>query len=133
MREITDDSIDWKFVEDHLEAGCSGREIASQLGMHYSTFYNKCKLHYNEAFEDITARFKEKGDACLRKVQYDKAKSGDNINLIWLGKNRLKQSDDPNKNPSNNTFIIKVGENGIATGFQIPSTTVSITNNPSTQ
>lgn len=87
--------IDWKLVDDLLLAGCHGTEIAPHFDMHPDTFYRRVEEQYNMGFTDYSSQKKFKGDSILRAVQYKKAVKGDNSMLIWLGKNRLKQTDSP--------------------------------------
>jgi len=87
--------IDWELVDELLLAGCTGIEIAPNFDMHYETFYDRVRAKYNIGFTEYCSLKRSQGDSILRKVQYDKAASGDNTQLIWLGKNRLKQSENP--------------------------------------
>lgn len=91
--------IDWNEVNELLTAGCSGVEIAGYLGLNKNTIYERCRLDNNMEFCDYSVKFYSKGDSLLRKKQFDKALGkvidGDNTQLIWLGKNRLKQSESP--------------------------------------
>lgn len=87
--------IDWKYVDELLEAGCVGTEIAPHFDLHYNTFYDRVQSTFGIGFTEYAAQKKSKGDSILRHVQFNKAKEGDNSMLIWLGKNRLKQSDSP--------------------------------------
>lgn len=91
--------IDWALVDAYLLSGCSGVEIAPHFNMHYTTFYDRVKEKYGKNFTEYAAEKHEKGNSLLRHQQYKKAlgvtKEGDNTLLIWLGKNRLKQSDSP--------------------------------------
>ncbi len=89
--------INWDMVDDLLEAGCSGVQIAGFLGMHPSAFYERCKKDKNVQFAQYSQHKSSKGEALLTKAQYDKALGridfGDNTLLIWLGKTRLKQKE----------------------------------------
>lgn len=85
--------INWKLVEELCEAGCSGQEIAPHFDVHPDTLYNQTQNKYGITFTEYSASFKQKGESSIRKKQFDKALKGDNMMLIWLGKNRLKQSD----------------------------------------
>jgi len=85
--------IDWDLVDEYLEAGCEGVEIAGLLGVHPETLYNHCETEHKMGFSHYRATKRAKGDAILRKVQYDIAKEGDKAMLIWLGKNRLGQAE----------------------------------------
>jgi len=87
--------INWHDVDAYLEAGCLGSEIAAQFDMHPHTFYDRVVKKYNMTFTDYCSEKRNKGAGLIRKKQFDKALEGDNSMLIWLGKNRLKQSDSP--------------------------------------
>jgi hypothetical protein len=87
--------IDWNEVDYYLAAGCSGREIAAQLGLNPHTIYDRCLSDHGIMFHEYSQQKCAKGDLMLRKAQFDKAlginKDADNTMLVWLGKNRLKQ------------------------------------------
>jgi len=85
--------IDWKRVDKLLEAGCLGTEIAAYLGIHYQTLYDKVEEDFGILFTDYRELKRPKGEANIREVQYNKAIGGDTPMLIWLGKNRLNQTD----------------------------------------
>ncbi len=92
--------IDWNRVEKLLMAGCSGVEIASYLGIHHDTLYDACQREKDVAFSVFSVGFRQKGDSLLREAQYNVALGDetrdiapDKSMLIWLGKNRLEQSD----------------------------------------
>lgn len=89
--------IDWKKVEFLLCAGCSGREIASEMGMDKDTLYDAAKREKNMCFSEYSAMFHSKGEAMLKSAQFAKAvglsKNGDTQLLTWLGKVRLKQKE----------------------------------------
>lgn len=86
--------INWKTVEDLLMAGCKGTEVASYLGIHKETLYDRVEKEFGISFTDYSYKFREKGDSLLKKVQFDTAvKLQDKSMLVWLGKNRLGQKD----------------------------------------
>lgn len=91
--------IDWEIVDELLEAGCSGQEIAPYFACHPDTLYDRCVEVKGMVWSEYSAIMQCKGEACLRAVQYGKAigktDKGDNTMLVWLGKNRLKQRDTP--------------------------------------
>lgn len=87
--------IDWELVDIYLEAGSTGTEIAAYFNMHYETFYDRVKQKYNMLFTQYAGQKQQKGNIPLRVAQYNKALEGDNTQLIWLGKNRLGQSESP--------------------------------------
>lgn len=85
--------IDWKKVDQLLMAGCSGTEIAPHFDIHYDTLYDRVKLQYGISFTEYSSKLRQKGDALLKAVQFEKALSKDNTMMIWLGKNRLGQKE----------------------------------------
>lgn len=85
--------IDWNKVDSLLVAGCDGKEVASVIGVHYNTLMNKCKKEKNYDFCDYKALKRAKGDSLLRAKQFDTAMAGNVPMQIWLGKQRLEQSD----------------------------------------
>lgn len=86
--------IDWNKVGRLLEAGCDGTEVAAALGIHPDTLYNACEREHKMGFSAYLATKRASGDLILRVTQFDVAiKDRDRGMLIWLGKNRLGQSD----------------------------------------
>jgi hypothetical protein len=84
--------IDWKRVDDLLEAGCLGTEIAACFDVHPITFYDRVTKQYGTSFTNYAAEKKACGDTLLREAQFKKAtKKLDNGMLVWLGKQRLHQ------------------------------------------
>jgi|32_taG_2_1085360.scaffolds.fasta_scaffold60507_2 hypothetical protein len=86
-------NIDWKEVDKYLVAGATGTEVAAMLGIHPDTLYLRCKEEHNIGFSDYLQQKREKGDSMLKLKQFEQAMEGDRGMLIWLGKNRLDQSD----------------------------------------
>jgi len=100
MRPIK--NIDWEKVDRLLMAGCYGTEIAPHFDMHHETFYDRVRAEKGIGFTEYCALKKCQGDSLLKEKQFEKAISGDNTLLIWLGKARLNQRDTPvddNVNP----------------------------------
>lgn len=89
--------IDWEKVKDLAMAGCSGTEICSHFDMHYDTFYRRVQQDQGVKFTEFIGEYSEKGKSLIRVQQFAKAlgrtDKGDNTLLIWLGKQRLKQTD----------------------------------------
>lgn len=83
--------IDWKKVDELLMAGCHGTEIAPHFNMHYNTFYLKVQEEFQIGFSEYSAIKKQQGDSLIKEKQFEKAINGDNVMLVWLGKNRLNQ------------------------------------------
>ena len=88
--------IDWDIVDELLEADANGVQIAAVLGIHADTLYRHVLSGKKIDFAAYSQQKRAKGDAHLLNAQYRKALDGkDNNMLIWLGKNRLNQRDDP--------------------------------------
>ena len=87
--------IDWEKVDMFLEAGCNGLEIAANFNMHHNNFYDRVALEKGIGFIEYKHQKLAKGNSLLRAVQYKIAAKGDKAMLIWLGKQRLEQRDDP--------------------------------------
>lgn len=88
----TEKKLDWERVDEMLQAGCLGTEIAAVYDMHPNTFYEKVNQKFKISFTQYCQQIRSKGDSLLREAQFKKAvKKLDNTMLIWLGKNRLGQ------------------------------------------
>ena len=72
-------------VETLASVGCSGEEIAKQVGCSRSTLYAR--------FLDTIEKGHNNQKVSLRRKQFEVAMSGDRTMLIWLGKQYLEQSD----------------------------------------
>jgi hypothetical protein len=83
--------IDWNLVDHLLEAGCTGTEVASRIGIHPETLYRHCKKELKIDFAVYLQQKREKGDTLLREKQMSCAMKGDKTMLVWLGKQRLGQ------------------------------------------
>lgn len=91
--------IDWEIVDELLAAGSHGTDVAAFFGIHPDTFYKRVEKEFMMGFSDYSSQKKSVGDALIRLTQYKKAvgisKKGDNMMLIWLGKQRLNQRENP--------------------------------------
>lgn len=87
--------IDWDFVDKALCAGCSAREIAAAIDIHEDTLYEHVKKDKAMSWTDYSGKGKAKGELCLRQKQYETALAGCKTLLVWLGKNRLDQRENP--------------------------------------
>lgn len=85
-------NIDWKKVDRMLEAGCTGTEVAASLGIHPDTLYLRCEADHKVGFSDYSANKRASGDRMLKVKQMELAMKGDKTMLVWLGKQRLNQS-----------------------------------------
>jgi hypothetical protein len=79
--------IDYDAVLGMAKIQCTQEEIAAVLGIHVST------LLRDKKFCETYKIGIEHGKKCLRRLQWDKAETGDTAALIWLGKQYLKQRD----------------------------------------
>ena len=85
--------IDWKKVDKLLEADCEGTEIAAYLGIVPNTLYRRCEADHKISFSKYLQEKKAKGNSLLKVKQFDAAMTGDKTMMIWLGKQRLGQSE----------------------------------------
>jgi len=85
--------IDWAVVGKLLEAGCAGTDIASQLGIGVDTLERRCRTDNKVTFSAFSQQKRMSGDNLLRAAQYKAAMEGNTTMLVWLGKQRLGQSD----------------------------------------
>lgn len=102
--------IDWRRVDKLLEAGCNGVEISANLGIHSNTLYERCKVDNKCDFSDYAATKRASGDSLLRTAQFKAAMAGDKSMLIWLGKQRLNQTDKKDTNLSGDLAVRNTGE-----------------------
>jgi hypothetical protein len=79
--------IDPRKVEQLAMVGCSHEEIALITGIHRNTL----ERNYSATIKAGTA----KRNGSLRKMQYEAAKRGNVVMMIWLGKQWLNQRDRP--------------------------------------
>lgn len=104
--------IDWAKVDQLLISGCQGTEICPHFDMHPNTFYDRVSQKYNMSFTEYCSEKRAHGDSLLRAKQFEKALKGDNVMLVWLGKNRLKQREnEENPIPTNADKVDQENEN----------------------
>lgn len=85
--------VDWVKVDQLLEAGCDGTQVAAYFGMHEDTFYERVLEQHKVGFTAYKAQKRARGNSLLLGKQFQVAMSGDKTMLVWLGKQRLDQSD----------------------------------------
>lgn len=85
--------IDWNYVGKMLEAGAFAEGIAATIGIDRDTLYNRCKTDLNQDFSAFSQEKKAKGEELLRVAQFKQAIGGNTTMLIWLGKQRLGQTE----------------------------------------
>lgn len=94
--------IDPDEVEKLAAIGCKDSEIADWFGIKQDT------LRYN--FADQLTKGRESLKQSLRRAQLSLALSGNAVMLIWLGKNILGQTDNPQDSDSNSPLPWNEGE-----------------------
>lgn len=82
-----------KKVDNMLKAGCNGASIARSLGMHPETLYNHITAKYKIDFSAYKQQKVEQGNDMLHLAQFNNAIRGNNVMQIWLGKQRLNQTE----------------------------------------
>ncbi len=87
--------IDWEEVKRFAIAGSSGVEIAAYYGIGPECLYDRCRKDKGMYYSAFQAQCKQKGDVLIREKQYELALEKDRVMLIWLGKQRLGQKENP--------------------------------------
>jgi len=89
--------INWDIVDERLMAGSPGTHIAHLFDMHVKTFYERVYVEKGMTFTEYSNLKRFEGEDNLRLKQYRKAMgiddTGDTTMLIFLGKTRLKQTE----------------------------------------
>lgn len=85
--------IDWEKVGTMLEQGCTTEGIAATIGVERSTLRRRCWHDNKIRYTAFVQQKRAKGNDQLRAVQYRLAIEGNPTMLVWLGKQRLGQSD----------------------------------------
>lgn len=104
--------IDWDRVDESLIAGSNGVQVAAMLGVHPETLYDKCLQEKKVYFSDYMQQKRQEGNDILLGKQFELAKGGDKMMLIWLGKNRLDQSDKKEIKQQNTGSLININMKG---------------------
>ena len=104
--------IDWDKVDRSLICGSNGVQVSAMLGIHYNTLVNKCKEEKKCDFSEYLAQKRQEGNDKLFDLQYKLAMNGDRGMLIWLGKNRLDQSDKKEIKQHNTGSLININMTG---------------------
>ena len=82
--------IDAEQVRGLARLGCTWDEIAGVLGIARTTLAVRMReKKFRDAYEQGVAE----GDVSIRRAQYESAMKGKTGMLVWLGKNRLNQTD----------------------------------------
>lgn len=86
-------TIDWELVDNLLRADCDGTQIAEFFTMHPDTLYRRTEERYGMGFSAYQQAKRMEGNAMLLGKQFQAAMAGDRAMMIWLGKQRLNQSE----------------------------------------
>jgi len=89
--------INWSEVDYYLKAGCNGTQIAAHFNMNRETLYDRVQLEMGVGFSEYKRLKWEAGNSQLLGTQYKMALEKDKTMLVWLGKQRLGQRDDPKR------------------------------------
>jgi hypothetical protein len=84
---------EWGFIDEMMGIHCTGEEIAAIMKVSYDTLERRIKQTHGVSYAEYFKQKSANGKMSLRRRQYTKAMDGDNTQLIWLGKNWLKQTD----------------------------------------
>ena len=87
--------INKKQFESLCAIQCTQAEICSVLDVCEDTLLKWCKETYKMSFSEIYKQKRELGCMSLRRKQMELALSGNPAMQIFLGKNLLRQSDNP--------------------------------------
>lgn len=94
------EKINRKALERFMEAGASKNFLVKVFGE--NTLKAHCKKVYGLSIEDTIQKFESQGKMNILLSQYELATVDRNaVMLIWVGKQRLGQTDDPLKNKIN--------------------------------
>jgi hypothetical protein len=83
-------AIDSELLRSLARLGCTWDEIAAVLQIARGTFSARMK---EKKYRDAYDRGIAEGNTSLRRAQYDSAVGGNATMMIWVGKNRLGQTD----------------------------------------
>ena len=94
-------SIDWEWVDQMCVIDATAEEIAAcyrnpetnRMGIHPNTLVKACKRDHGVRLCDYLSEKRQIGKASLRRRQHQAAMDGNPALLIWLGKQRLGQTD----------------------------------------
>lgn len=87
--------ISQKQFESLCAIQCTEEEICDVLEVTDKTLTKWCKETYNKPFSEVFREKRALGKASLRRNQWKLAEKGNSTMQIWLGKQILKQSENP--------------------------------------
>ena len=84
-------AIDWEQVNDLLDAGCTGHEVAAVLSISYDCLIHRCAQEKGIDWKDYRKIYDNVGKTRIRKLQRQKCEQGSDTMLKWVGQVRLDQ------------------------------------------
>ena len=87
--------INQKQFESLCAIQCTKEEICNVLDVTDKTLTRWCNEVYNLSFSEVYEQKRDIGRMSLRRNQFKLAESGNTTMQIWLGKQVLKQSENP--------------------------------------
>ena len=115
--------IDKEEFEKLCAFQCTLEEISSFFDCSEDKIEYWCEETYNKKFKDIYAIKRRKGKVSLRRVQFLKAMKGDNVMLIWLGKQYLDQREKiEQENKGEQKLVVEFIDGDKNTSDQCPET-----------
>ncbi len=85
--------IDWDLVDEYIESGCNGIEIASEFRIQAKTFYMRFEKEYGASFQNYRNDYESTGIAKLKRAIYKKSlnndENGNQHLLVFLARCRL--------------------------------------------
>lgn len=101
--------IDQEQFEKLCGLGCTQIEIADWFSCDEDTVLAWCKRTYDASFSVVFQQKRNRGNVSIRRKQHEVAMSGNVTMLIWLGKQRLGQTDKVTyQDPSGKELTIKL-------------------------
>jgi hypothetical protein len=88
--------INWDAVGKYFMAGASTYGVASLIGVTENCLRQRCRKDLGVEITEFKRLKLAEGNELLRARQFQMAMNGDRTMLVWLGKNRLGQSDKVN-------------------------------------
>ena len=87
--------LDWEMIDRLFVSGCNANQVASALGISDRALINGILRDKGVTTKEYKASKRAKGDSFIHSKQFEVALKGSIPMLIWLGKQRLAQRDDP--------------------------------------
>lgn len=112
---ILPDDIDWNEVDRLLKCGCTLQEVCARVGIPRYHMQRMCQKVKGMNFSEYKTEKMDVGNTYLREVQFKLAvKDQDKTMLLWLGRNRLGQSEAPSQESEFNgelkEFVLELRE-----------------------